>query len=75
MKTTLLIALLLGFLGIATAWAIWVWVSVGDVQMSSHGWTALVLMVVFSLLVGVGLMGLVFYSARHGYDEPPDPDR
>ena len=25
--------------------------------------------VVFSLLVGVGLMGLVFYSSRHGYDD------
>lgn len=25
---------------------------------------------VFSLLVGVGLMALVFYSSRAGYDEP-----
>jgi hypothetical protein len=74
MKTALLIALLLSLLGIATAWAIWVWVSVGDVSMSYHGWIALALMVVFSLIVGLGLMGLVFYSARHGYDEPPDAE-
>ena len=26
--------------------------------------------IVFSLLVGVGLMALVFYSSRAGYDEP-----
>lgn len=27
--------------------------------------------VFFSLLVGFGLMGLLFYSSRKGYDEPP----
>jgi hypothetical protein len=25
---------------------------------------------VFSLVVGIGLMALVFYSSRKGYDEP-----
>jgi len=25
--------------------------------------------VFFSLLIGGGLMGLVFYSSRHGYDD------
>ena len=24
-----------------------------------------------TVVVGVGLMALVFYSSRHGYDEPP----
>ena len=28
--------------------------------------------VVFSLVVGIGLMALMFYSSRKGYDEPPD---
>jgi len=27
-----------------------------------------------SLLVGCGLMALLFYSSRHGYDEPPHED-
>jgi len=27
--------------------------------------------IVFSLIVGVGLMALIFYSSRRGYDEPP----
>jgi hypothetical protein len=28
--------------------------------------------IIFSLLVGVGLMALVFYSSRHGYDDSPE---
>jgi hypothetical protein len=27
--------------------------------------------VIFSLAVGFGLMALLFYSSRRGYDEPP----
>jgi hypothetical protein len=27
--------------------------------------------ILFSILIGSGLMALVFYSSRHGYDEPP----
>jgi len=27
--------------------------------------------IVFSLIVGIGLMALIFYSSRRGYDEPP----
>ncbi len=25
----------------------------------------------FSMIVGVGLMAVIFYSGRYGYDEPP----
>jgi hypothetical protein len=42
----------------------------GDVQMSGHGWAAMALGILFSFIVGIGLMGLVFYSSRKGYDEP-----
>jgi len=28
--------------------------------------------IIFSLIVGVGLMALIFYSSRRGYDEPPE---
>ena len=38
--------------------------------MPREGWIALTLRVVFSLVVGVGLMTLVFYSNRRRYDEP-----
>lgn len=41
----------------------------GPVQMTIHGWIALAIGVIFSLIVGIGLMLLVFFSSRHGYDE------
>ncbi|WP_315755395.1 MULTISPECIES: hypothetical protein [unclassified Bradyrhizobium] len=41
----------------------------GD-PMPREGWIALTLGVVFPLIVGIGLMVLLFYSSRKGYDEP-----
>lgn len=41
----------------------------GPVEMTVHGWIALALGVFFSLAVGIGLMVLVFFSSRRGYDE------
>jgi|ERR1700739_980285 hypothetical protein len=41
----------------------------GDMPLA--GWIALVAGVVFSLIIGIGLMALLFYSSRQGYDEPP----
>jgi len=65
------IAILLTFL-IA---AIWIghkgWTMDGDVQMSKQGYIAMALGTVFSLVIGIGLMALIFYSSRAGYDEPP----
>jgi hypothetical protein len=75
MKPALVIAILLTFLALTVSWAIYAWISIGEVEMSGHGWAAMVLGVVFSLVVGGILMGLVFYSSRHGYDEPPDLNR
>lgn len=42
--------------------------------MSVHGWIALGLGTFFSLAVGGGLMALVFYSARKGYDDRIEVD-
>jgi hypothetical protein len=39
----------------------------GDVPF--YGYVAIVGGVFFSLLVGGGLMALMFYSSRHGYDD------
>ncbi len=41
-------------------------------DMPAAGWIAMIAGIVFSLIVGVGLMALVFYSSRRGYDEPPN---
>lgn len=44
----------------------------GDMPLA--GWIALVVGVTFSLIIGIGLMALLFYSSRQGYDEPPKLD-
>ena len=69
MKTFLTIAVLLGFLVLSTAFGYWVWTELGEVEMSYHGWIALTLGTVFTFLVGAGLMALVFFSSRRGYDD------
>ena len=40
-----------------------------DVPMS--GYVAMGLGAIFTVAVGIGLMTLLFYSSRAGYDEPP----
>lgn len=46
-----------------------VWTT-SDTSMPASGYLAMTLGVIFSLVVGVGLMALIFYSSRKGYDEP-----
>lgn len=38
---------------------------------SGAGTTAMVIGGLFTIVVGGGLMGLIFYSSRHGYDDAP----
>ena len=52
-----------------------VWMAMDDTELSGHGMVALGLGVVITLVVGGGLMGLVFYSSRRGYDERTGHDR
>ncbi len=68
--TVLTLAVLLGFLACAVWFMIWGWTSI-DAKMSVHAWAALILGVFFSCVVGFGLMALLFFSSRKGYDEPP----
>jgi hypothetical protein len=68
LSALLVAAFVLGYLG---------WTST-DTKVPEAGYVALVLGVVFSLVIGGGLMALVFYSSRKGYDEPvlliPEPE-
>ena len=59
---------LLGILALAVMFMISAWTRI-HAEMSVHGWIALTLGIFFSLIVGCGLMVLVFYSSRRGYDE------
>jgi hypothetical protein len=43
----------------------------GTTTVSASGYVALTFGVIFSLVVGFGLMALIFYSSRQGYDDPP----
>ena len=47
------------------------WVSAGDVTMPAWGWLMMGLGIFFTLVIGGGLMILIFYSSRAGYDEAP----
>ncbi len=44
--------------------------TISNADVPIAGYVAMALGVIFSLAVGVGLMALVFYSSRKGYDEP-----
>jgi hypothetical protein len=46
------------------------WSSAAGTEVPLTGYFAKALGVVFSLVVGVGLMALIFYGSRAGYDEP-----
>ncbi len=66
-------ALLAGVLGailaVAIVMAVDVWSGAGDTGMSVHGYIAMGLGAIVTLLLGGGLMALVFFSSRHGYDD------
>jgi hypothetical protein len=69
------IVVLLVLLGAALWFAIGVWNAVDTGPMPAGLYVAMALGVLFSLLVGCGLMALVFYSSRQGYDERAAGDR
>lgn len=63
------IAVLLAFLAWAAWYGVHVWNRLAGVQISPLGWVFMGLGAFFTILVGGGLMALVFYSSRHHYDE------
>ncbi len=81
--TIALVAALLGLLGASVWFAVDTWMSAGGPPIPTSGYVAMTLGVVFSIVIGCGLMALVFYSNRYGYDEasrdalpaPRDEDR
>jgi hypothetical protein len=72
---TLMILALAALLVGTGVWAVEVWNASSDVPMTKHGWIALGLGTFFSLLIGCGLMALMFFSSRSGHDEAADPLR
>jgi H+/Cl- antiporter ClcA len=66
---SLLVAVLFALLGASLWWAFGLWTSLEDADMPPGVYIAMAGGILFSLVVGVGLMTLVFYSNRAGYDE------
>ena len=60
---------LVALLGAAIWVAIYAWSAIEGPGLPIEGKVAMGLGIVFSLIVGCGLMALVFYSSRHGYDD------
>ncbi|KWV48808.1 hypothetical protein AS156_17550 [Bradyrhizobium macuxiense] len=48
---------------------------VSDAPVPTYGIVLFTIGIALLVIVGVGLMGLLFYSSRHGYDEPPHIER
>ena len=62
------LAVLAGLFCVSLWYAVKVWTAMEGVQMSGWGWTFLGAGVVVTIVLGAGLMALVFYSARHDMD-------
>ena len=69
-KIALVAVPLFAILAVAGWFAAGAWTRVSGPAMPATGYVAMALGVIFSLVVGCGLMALLFYSNRHGYDEP-----
>ena len=71
--------LLYGPLTVLLLAALWfagrAWVQFGQGAVPAYGYFAIAGGIFFSLLVGCGLMALMFYSHRHGYDDLNEKDR
>lgn len=67
---TLLVILLLGMLA-AVGYFAYSATAIEGEPIPTEGYVALALGAGFSVVVGVGLMILLFFSSRRGYDEPP----
>ena len=71
---TLVVTALFALLAFALWFAGTAWARLGGDPIPLYGWIAIIGGTLFSLLVGGGLMALIFYSARHGYDENANHD-
>lgn len=61
---------------IAAVWfAAHAWLMIEGPDVPLSGYVAMAGGIILTLVVGVGLMSLLFYSRRHGYDERVQQDR
>ena len=68
--TIAVVGVLLVILAAAGWYASQAFTGVAGPPMPAVGYLAMGFGIFFSLIVGIGLLALLFYSSRHGYDEP-----
>jgi len=68
-SVAILVIALFALLALSVWFAAYAWIHIGGDPVPAYGYVAIAGGVVFSLVVGAGLMALVFYSSRHGYDD------
>jgi hypothetical protein len=68
----LLAVVLAALLALAVGSAVYMWQHIGAVDIGTDGLIALILGVGASLALGIGLMRLVYFSSRRGYDDNVD---
>ncbi|MGE5148468.1 MAG: hypothetical protein ACM3N5_17075 [Candidatus Eiseniibacteriota bacterium] len=72
-KTGVMLAVVLAaLLAFAIGITVHMWRSIGAVEIGTHGVIALIFGVGASLALGIGLMRLVYFSSRRGYDDNVD---
>ena len=65
----LVVVALMALLGATLYYAYGVWTELGTADMPGWLYAAMAGGIIVSLIVGGGLMALVFYSSRAGYDD------
>ena len=70
-----LVASLLALLAASLWFAVGLWGTAETAAMPVDGYIAMAVGIFFSIVVGCGLMALVFYSSRYGYDDAASRER
>ncbi|TDT87716.1 hypothetical protein DFO45_4933 [Azorhizobium sp. AG788] len=82
-RSLLILVPLLAILGLSLWWMTSTWQAAADAPFAGGDYVPLVLGVILSVVIGCGLMALLFISSRRGYDEaaqtqvlprPPSPE-
>jgi hypothetical protein len=69
MRYFYIVAPLLALLAASLWFAITAWGRIAGDPIPAYAWFAIAGGAIFSVLIGGGLMALMFYSSRHGYDD------
>ncbi|WP_332116292.1 hypothetical protein [Azorhizobium caulinodans] len=68
-RSLLILVPLLAILGLSLWWMTSTWQAAADAPFAGGDYVPLVLGVILSVVIGCGLMALLFISSRRGYDE------